>query len=133
MFGRERREDGDLTTRIDQLMSDVLVRDDGERGDRLSRRLSPDFVYIGPDAVFDGPDGLGEAFTRYRHDLSLATELRRTSPIDLHHGWFRFTWARVERGVVAVEGWALGSLDDDGAIRRLVVFEGLQPGRDGQD
>jgi hypothetical protein len=28
-----------------------------------------------------------------------------------------------------VEGWAIGSLDDAGAIRRLIVFEGLEPGQ----
>jgi hypothetical protein len=35
----------------------------------------------------------------------------------------------VERGRTAVEGWANGSLDDSGLIRRLIVFGGLEPGR----
>ena len=79
-------------------MVDVLVSDERERLDGLRARLSPDFVYVGPDAVFDGADGLSEAFARYRHDRSLAASLRRTSPVDQHHGWFRSTWARMERG-----------------------------------
>jgi hypothetical protein len=127
MFGHDAHND-DLSARVDHLMVDVLVDDERARLDGLRARLSPDFVYVGPDAVFDGADGLSEAFARYRHDRSLAASVRRTSPVDQHHGWFRFTWARVERGVTAVEGWAIGSLDDAGAIRRLVVFEGLEPG-----
>ena len=121
--------DDDLPARVDQLMVDVLVGDERERMDGLRARLSPDFVYVGPDAVFDGAEGLSEAFARYRHDRGLAASLRRTTPVDQHHGWFRFTWARVERNVTAVEGWAIGSLDDAGAIRRLIVFEGLEPGQ----
>ena len=133
MFRHDVPED-ELSARVDHLMVDVLVEDEHDRLDELRARLSPDFVYVGPDAVFDGADGLSEAFARYRHDRSLAALLRRTSAVDQHHGWFRFTWARVERGQTAVEGWAIGSLDDAGAIRRLVVFEGLEPGqRAGQD
>jgi hypothetical protein len=119
----------DLAARVDHLMVDALAADEDEGLDGLRARLSPDFVYVGPDAVFDGADGLSEAFARYRHDRGLAAVVRRTSPVDQHHGWFRFTWARMERGRTAVEGWAIGSLDDAGAIRRLVVFEGLVPGQ----
>jgi hypothetical protein len=40
----------------------------------------------------------------------------------------------MERGLAAVEGWANGSHDDAGALRRLIVFEGLEPGlRAGDD
>jgi hypothetical protein len=128
MFRHDAHDD-DLSARVDHLMVDVLVDGERERLEGLRARLSPDFVYVGPDAVFEGADGLSEAFARYRHDRGLAAFVRRTSPVDQHHGWFRFTWARVERGLTAVEGWAIGSLDDDGALRRLVVFEGLEPGQ----
>jgi hypothetical protein len=129
MFRHDASE-ADLAARLDHLMADVLLEDEDERLDRLRARLSPDFVYVGPDAVFDGAEGLSEAFARYGRDRGLQAALRRTSPVDRHHGWFRCTWARVERGVTAVEGWAIGSLDDDGAIRRLIVFEGLEPGHE---
>src|ERR1700728_3341952 len=128
MCRRDQHEE-DLAARLDRLMAAVLLADERERLGGLRARLSPNFVYVGPDAVFDGVDGLSEAFARYRHDRGLGAVLRRTSPVDQHHGWFRCTWARMERGRTAVEGWAMGSLDDAGAIRRLVVFEGLQPGR----
>ena len=49
--------------------------------------------------------------------------------MDQHHGYFRFTWERVERGAVVMSGWIFGSLDESGAIDRIVAFEGLEPGQ----
>jgi hypothetical protein len=47
--------------------------------------------------------------------------------VEQHHGYFRFTWERVERGAVVMSGLAFGSLDESGAIDRIVAFEGLVP------
>jgi hypothetical protein len=118
-----------VAERVDHLMAAVFIADPDERMERLGRYLSADFVYVSPDAVFDGADGLSEAFSRFRHGDWPGTVLRRTSPVDLHHGYFRYTWERVERGVRAMEGWSFGSVDEAGAIDRVVVFEGLAPGQ----
>jgi hypothetical protein len=48
--------------------------------------------------------------------------------VEVHHGYFRSSWARVERGVTAAEGWSFRSLDAEGSISRVVTFEGLVPG-----
>jgi hypothetical protein len=127
MFRHDHREEG-VAERIDHLMAAVFVADDEERRARLAEHVAPDFVYVGPDGVFDGAEGLGDAFAAYRRDGHLTT-LRRTSPVEIHHGYFRFSWQRLEDGAGVVEGWAFGSLDELGAIRRVVVFEGLVPGR----
>ena len=95
----------------------------------LTRHVAPDLVYVSPEAVFEGPQGLSDAFSRYRSEGWWQTGLRRTSPVDLHHGYFRFTWERVERGAAVMEGWSFGCLDDTGAICRVVTFEGLVPGQ----
>jgi hypothetical protein len=118
----------DLAARVDHLMAAVFDTDVGDRTARLAEHVAPDFVYVGPDGVFDGAAGLSEAFVAYRRAGQVAT-LRRTSPVDSHHGYFRFSWQRMEDGISAMEGWAFGSLDERGAIRRIVVFEGLTPGR----
>ena len=118
----------DVAERIDHLMAAVLLPDDAERRARLAEHVAPDFVYVGPDGVFDGADGLGDAFAAYRRE-GHRTTLRRTSAVEIHHGYLRFSWQRLEDGADAVEGWAFGALDDHGAIRRVVVFEGLTPGR----
>jgi hypothetical protein len=118
----------DIAARIDHLMAGVFAADDADRVARVAEHVAPDFVYVGPDGVYDGATGLNEAFAAYRR-AGHVTELRRTSPVEVHHGYFRFSWQRVEDGVTAMEGWAFGSLDQLGAIRRVVVFDGLAPGR----
>jgi hypothetical protein len=128
VFGHDHHAE-DIAVRIDHLMAAVLVADDAERLERLARYVAPDFVYVSPDAVFEGPEGLGEAFSRIRRDDRWYPEVRRTSPVDLHHGYFRYTWERMERGIVAMEGWSFGCLDEVGSISRVVAFEGLVPGR----
>jgi hypothetical protein len=130
VFRRDHHVEG-LTGHVDRLMTAVLVPDDTDRLARLHDFLSSDFVYVSPEGVFDGADGLSEAFASYRHDAWKQTMLHRTSPVEIHHGYFRFTWRRVESGATAMEGWALGSLDEKGAIDRVVVFEGMQPARSG--
>ncbi|HVT41615.1 MAG TPA: hypothetical protein VHD39_01430 [Acidimicrobiales bacterium] len=116
-----------MATRIDHLMSAVFVADDGERREALDRHLAPDFVYVTPEAVFEGADGLSEAFAPYRRPDRRPASVRRTSPVELHHGYFRFSWVRTERGTTAHEGVAFGALDETGAINRVVTFEGLVP------
>jgi hypothetical protein len=122
----------DVTERIDHLMAAVFVADDTARRAQVAEHVAPDFVYVGPDGVYDSAAGLDEAFAAYRRPGHVTT-LRRTSPVEVHHGWFRFTWQRVEDGVRAMEGWAFGALDEHGTIRRVVVFEGLVPGRAGRE
>ena len=132
MFGHDHRAE-DIAERIDHLMTAVFVADDTGRLQRLTRHLPSDFVYVSPQAVFEGAAGLSEAFARLRHEPHWRTSRRRTSPVDLHHGYFRwyfrYSWARSERGVTALEGWSFGSLDTEGSISRVVTFEGLVPGR----
>ena len=128
MFRRDHQDEA-IAQRIDHLMAAVFVPDDGERLEALTRHVAPDFVYVSPEAVFEGPQGLSDAFARYRNEGWWQTGLRRTSPVDLHHGYFRYAWERVERGATVMEGWSFGSLDDTGAICRVVAFEGLVPGQ----
>lgn len=114
--------------RIDHLMTAVLLPDVQDRLDALNAHAAPDVVYVSPWAVFDGPAGLSEAFERMRRADRQPASLRRTSAVDCHHHYFRFSWERVERGAVVVSGWIFGSLDESGAIDRIVAFEGLEPG-----
>jgi hypothetical protein len=117
-----------LAERIDGLMAAVFLRDDAARMASLTPRLAQDFVFVTPSAVFDAAAGLSEAFAHYRHDDWLGTLLRRTSTVETHHGFFRFSWQRVERGGVAMDGWGFGQVDEAGLITRLVTFDGMVPG-----
>ncbi|HEY6474609.1 MAG TPA: hypothetical protein VIY26_17065 [Acidimicrobiales bacterium] len=126
MFRRDHRDE-DLPQRVDHLMTAVVLTDPEARLAALAAHVAPDVVYVSPSAVFDGPGGLSEAFERLRRPDRQPAALRRTSPLDQHHGYFRFTWERVERGAAVMSGWAFGSLDESGAIDRIVAFEGLEP------
>jgi hypothetical protein len=127
VFGHD-HEDEEIAERVDHLMAAVFLTDDKERMEALARHVATDLAYVSPEAVFEGPEGLSDAFARYRNEGRWQTGLRRTSPVDLHHGYFRFSWERVERGLTVMEGWSFGSLDETGAICRVVTFEGLVPG-----
>jgi hypothetical protein len=127
VFRRDHRDE-DLTTRVDHVMAVVVLPDAGARLEGLGTHVAPDVVYVSPEAVFDGLAGLSEAFDRLRRADRQPAALRRTSVVDRHHGYFRFTWDRVERGAVVMSGWIFGSLDESGAINRIVAFEGLEPG-----
>ncbi len=127
VFGHDHRDEK-IETRIDHLMAGVFVVNDDERMESLAAHVAPDFVYVSPEAVFEGPQGLSDAFTRHRNAVRW-TSLQRTSPVDIHHGYFRYCWERIERGTVAMEGWSFGWLDEAGAICRVVTFEGLVPGQ----
>ncbi len=105
MFGQD-HEAEDVATRIDHLMNSVFDEDDEARLASLRRHVAPDFVYISPEAVFEGPVGLSEAFAMYRCAERRPVILRRTSALDLHHGYFRYRWQRLERGGAAMEGWS---------------------------
>jgi hypothetical protein len=128
MFRRNHRAE-ELAVRIDHLMTSVVLPDDEARMDAVAAHVALDVVYVSPGAVFDGPAGLSEAFERLRRSDRQPASLRRTSAVDCHHHYFRFSWDRVERGAVVMSGWIFGSLDESGAIDRFVAFEGLEPGQ----
>jgi len=127
VFRRNHRSE-DLALRIDHLMTSVVLPDDEARLDALGAHVAHDVVYVSPRAVFDGPTGLSEAFERLRRADRQPAWLRRTSAVDSHHHYFRFSWERVERGTAVMSGWIFGSLDESGTIDRIVAFEGLEPG-----
>ncbi len=125
-----RRHTESLADRIDQLMIDVLVSDDGERIPRLAEHLTPDFVYITPSAVEEGAQGLSEAYSRFRREAWRKTSLRRTSGVDLHHSYFRFDWEQWEGTRVVLRGCCFGSVDGEGKISRIVLFDEPDPAQD---
>jgi hypothetical protein len=110
-------------------MAAVFIGNDRERLEKLAAPLAPDFVYISPQTVVEGADGLSEAFSRFRRDERRPTALRRTSDVDMHHAHFRYSWERMERGEIAMEGWSFGWVNDAGLVSRIVSFDGLVPRR----
>ncbi len=53
---------------------------------------------------------------------------RRTTGIDAHHEFVRFGWELVgPDGAVAIAGYDVGELADDGRLRRITGFFGDPP------
>jgi hypothetical protein len=132
VFHRHHHPDS-VAARVDRLMAGVLLRDDTERMAQLSANVSADFVYVTPSGVFDGAEGLSDAFSHYRHDDWLHTAIARVTPVEVHHGYFRYLWQRMERGVLAMEGCSFGQVDDEGLLERIISFDGKVPGLDPEE
>jgi hypothetical protein len=116
-----------VAARIDALMAAVFELDDALRLSHLKGDLATDFVFVTPSAVVDSAEGLSDVFSHYRHDAWRHASLRRSSPVEVHHGYLRFSWERVEGGQVAMAGWGFGQIDEEGRLRRLVTFDGMVP------
>jgi len=106
----------------------VFIADERERLQRMHEQLADDFVYISPAAVVEGAEGLSDAFGHYRHE-SQHNALHRTSDVDVHHSYFRYSWRREQDGRTTMEGWSFGWMNPDGKLLRIVSFDGLVPGQ----
>ena len=83
------------------------------------------------DSGFDaaGAEGIADVIDAY-HERLAEFVIRPTSVVDGHHDVIRFTWAytATENGEkVEVDGADTILLDDDGRLRRIVVFDGAHP------
>jgi hypothetical protein len=97
---------------VDLYIAAWNVADDGERLELVRRAFTDDAARVGRD-VRHGPDAIASTMSRI--------EARRTSALELQHGWSRFEWEAF------ADGERLAGVDvvehaDDGRIKRLVVF-----------
>ena len=70
---------------------------------------------------------MAAAFDLISSALPADTTIVRTSAVENHHGFFRYSWERRQGTQVAIEGVDFGWTDDSGRIRRIVTFDGRQP------
>jgi hypothetical protein len=111
---------------IDALMATIgLPADACEQ--RLEDLLPPGFRFIHPDFVADTPVALAAVFSRFYARLAPGTRIERTSPVEEHHGRFRYTWARVNADQVLAKGADFGRYDEAGEVVEIVVFDEPQP------
>ena len=123
--GHDGDDAGSVVARHVDAVLGVLFDDDGPRRHAvLVDHLAADFVFVDPTQVTDGVLGLDAAFNGLRHDAQDETALVRTSGVEVHHGYFSFSWARTEAGRAVESGTAFGWTDDEDRPRRLVAFIG---------
>lgn len=98
--------------------------DAARRGDILDRVWAKDGTYIDPTVHARGANDvaalIGEVPAQYP-----GGRVVRTSAVDAHHGWLRFTWKmEFADGKSLLEGTDFGELSNDGKLRRIVGFFG---------
>ena len=93
----------------------------------LEEAFVDDGVYCDPMVHAVGPaaisDYIGQAFVGFG-----AFSIERTSGLDEHHGYVRFTWHMVSpSGEALVDGFDVVRLADDGRLREVIGFFGPFP------
>jgi hypothetical protein len=116
-----------LAGRIDALMAAVFDVDDERRMRAIGDNVTGDFLLVNPSIVVKGAAGLSDAYNRFRRQSERAFSVRRTSEVEVHHRFFRYSWARQEQGRTIHEGVDFGWTDDHGLVQRIVVFNGTLP------
>jgi hypothetical protein len=117
-------------------MDDILVtyflawneHDPDERRRLLEHAVTEDAVLIDPTGRWEGAAGLGERIGRY-HSAAPGTVVIATSDVDAHNHVVRYTWKIVDsEGQAVMEGTDVAERDDDGRLRRILMFHGpLRP------
>lgn len=95
-----------------------------KREQLLAQVWAPDGVYTDSQAEVKGRQKLVEHIGMARQ-LTPSSSHLELSPVESHHGRFRFAWRSVmPDGTLSNEGMDFGELDQHGRIRRLAVFFG---------
>ena len=98
---------------------------DGESRDQLIRGVwMEDGRLIDPPAAAAGQSEISEMAATLQAQFP-GHRFRRSSAVDEHHNFFRFSWDLVgEDGTVALSGLDVGEVSDRGAIVRITGFFG---------
>lgn len=119
----------DLTTTIDTWLDAYGEPDEARRAELIAQ------VWVPAGTLADPPfEGTGHAEIAGLVAAALhrfpGHRFRRTSGIDAHHGYARYSWELVgPDGQVAVGGLDVAQVDDDGRLLRVAGFFGDLPDR----
>jgi hypothetical protein len=119
----------DLTTTVDTWLAAYGEPDGARRAEMIAQVWAPTGTLADPPF-----EGTGHAEISGLADTAQqrfpAHQFRRTSGIDSHHGFARYSWEFVgPDGAVAVAGLDLAQVDGDGRLLRVTGFFGELPDR----
>lgn len=117
----------DLTTTIDAWLDAYGEPDEARRGALIAQVWAPAGTLADPPL-----EGTGHAEISGLAAAALqkfpGNRFRRTSGVDAHRGYARYSWALVgPDGQVAVEGMDVAQVDGDGKLLRVAGFFGDLP------
>ena len=101
--------------------------DAGRRRALLEQAWADDGVYVDPTAHVSGRDALVEHIGG-TYEVFGSFSMRRTSGVDEHHDYVRFTWEMVtDAGDPIADGFDVARLAPDGRVQLVVGFFGPFP------
>jgi len=117
----------DPSTVVDTYLAMWNEEDAGRRAEHIAAAWASDGRYADPLQEAAGHEALSEMVAAIHQQLP-EHRFTRTSGIDVHHDELRFGWQlAAPDGTVAVAGIDVGTLADDGRLRRITGFFGDLP------
>lgn len=118
----------DAETSIDAYLQAFGEPEPVRRRQLIGRAFGPEGSLTDPPLVGSGHDGLDEMFVAAQSHY-VGHTFRRTSSVDVHHGFARYEWNLVSPdGDIAVTGTDFARIDDHGRLSDVVGFFGPVPG-----
>lgn len=113
-----------LETTVDTWLTAYAEPDAGRRAELVAQVWAPDGELVDPPLAGAGHATLVELAGAVLAHYPQHT-FRRTSAVDAHHAYARYTWELVgPDGAVAVTGLDVAELGADGRLRKIVGFFG---------
>ncbi len=117
----------DLAVTVDTYLEGWNETQPDRRAELIDRAWAVDGRLIDPPLDASGRSEISD-MAESLHGQFPDHQFRRSSPIDEHHGHFRFAWELVSAdGTVALSGLDVGELSADGRIARITGFFGELP------
>ena len=116
-----------VTEIVDTYLAMWNEEDADRRAELIATAWAADGAYVDPLLEASGHDALSEMVATV-HAHYPGQRFRRTSGVDVHHDAVRFAWELgVPGGEVTVAGIDVGTIGDDGRLRRITGFFGDLP------
>jgi len=116
----------EATQLADAYLSIWNERDGNARRARIASTWAPDGLYLDPMLRGEGHDGIDAAIGGAQ-PLFPGLNFRRTSEVDMHNDWLRFTWELGAEGEPpAMAGLDIGQVVD-GRLRSIIGFFDIWP------
>lgn len=121
----------DLSTTIDTYLDAYGEPDERRRRTLVQEAWAVDGHLVDPPLEGSGQTEIVEVAAQVQAQFP-DHRFRRTSGIDEHHSFARYTWALVAPdGAIALTGTDIAELGADGKLRQVVGFLGDLPAVDG--
>ena len=117
----------DVTMIIDTYLEAYGEVDADRRQKLVELAWDPNGRLVDPPLAAEGHDAISEQAVAVKTHFP-GHSFRRTTGIDAHHEFVRFGWELVgPDGAIAIAGYDVGELAEDGRLRRITGFFGDPP------